>query len=129
MELAGVMITGVSTGIGAASARLLSNSGFHVFGSVRKLEDSNKLQQELGDRFTRLVFDLRDKAAILEAASVVRTALQGNRLAGLVNNAAMAIGGPLALQPLNEIAEEFEVNVVGTIAVTQASIYPLAWIR
>lgn len=122
MDLPSVVITGVSTGIGFASTRHLANNGFHVFGSVRRPHDANRLQVELGDRFTPLLFDLRDNTAILKAADVVRAALRGNRLAGLVNNAAMGLGGPLALQPLEEIREQFEVNVMGTIAVTQAFV-------
>jgi NAD(P)-dependent dehydrogenase (short-subunit alcohol dehydrogenase family) len=120
MDLPAVVITGVSTGIGFASAHLLAKGGFHVFGSVRRPQDADVLRQELGDRFTPLLFDLRDDAAISSAAAVVRDALKGNRLLGLVNNAGMGLGGPLALQPIEEIKLVFEVNVIGTIAVTQA---------
>jgi hypothetical protein len=68
------------------------------------------------------MFDFRDEAMIASAAVTVRQALEGHRLAGLVNNAAIGLGGPLALQPIEEIKQVFDVNVIGTIAVTQAFV-------
>ena len=117
-----VVITGVSTGIGFASARLLVERGYHVFGSVRRPQDAEHVRQTLGSRFTPLMFDLRDETMIARAAVTVRQALGGYRLAGLVNNAAIGLGGPLALQPIDEIKQMFDVNVIGTIAVTQAFV-------
>ena len=116
------VVTGVSTGIGYETARMLAEKGFHVFGSVRKTADADRLRTELGDRFTPLLFDLRDTEAIKAAADLVRSRLDGQRLTTLVNNAAVALGGPLALQPIEEIRQQFEVNVIGTVAVTQAFI-------
>ena len=116
------VITGVSTGIGYETARTLAEKGFHVFGSVRKTADADRLRTELGDRFTPLLLDLRDTQAIEAAADLVRSRLRGQRLTALVNNAAIALGGPLALQPIKEIRQQFEVNVIGTVAVTQAFI-------
>ena len=115
-----VVITGVSTGIGAAAARIAASHGAHVFGSVRRLEAAAALQAELGERFTPLVFDVRDEAAVAAAASTVRTALGGKRLGGLVNNAGVALAGPLALQPIAEFREQIEVNLMGPLIVTQA---------
>ena len=116
------VITGVSTGIGYETARSLAGKGFHVFGSVRRAVDADRLKAELGDQFTPLQFDLRDAQAIRTAANLVRSSLRGQRLGALVNNASIAVGGPLALQPIDEIRQQFEVNVIGTIAVTQAFI-------
>jgi NAD(P)-dependent dehydrogenase (short-subunit alcohol dehydrogenase family) len=115
-----VLITGVSTGIGAAAARIAAAHGAHVFGSVRNLKSAAALQQQLGDRFTPLVFDVRDEAGVAAAAAIVRAALGGKRLGGLVNNAGVALAGPLALQPIAEFREQLEVNVVGPMIVTQA---------
>ena len=117
-----VVVTGVSTGIGYETARTLAGRGFHVFGSVRRAVDADRLKAEFGDQFTPLQFDLRDTQAISAAADVVRSSLRGQRLSALVNNVAMALGGPLALQPIDEVRQQFEVNVIGTIAVTQAFI-------
>jgi NAD(P)-dependent dehydrogenase (short-subunit alcohol dehydrogenase family) len=115
-----VVITGVSTGIGAATARLAAQRGWHVFGSVRRPEAAAALQTELGARFTPLVFDVRDAAAIAAAAAQVAAALGGKRLSGLVNNAGVAVPGPLEVLPLAEFRDQIEVNVVGPLAVTQA---------
>jgi NAD(P)-dependent dehydrogenase (short-subunit alcohol dehydrogenase family) len=115
-----VVITGVSSGIGAAAARRAARAGAHVFGSVRQLKAAAALQAELGERFTPLVFDVRDPPAIAAAADQVRTALAGRRLGGLVNNAGIAVPGPMALLPLAEFRDQLEVNVIGPLAVTQA---------
>jgi hypothetical protein len=63
------VITGVSTGIGYETARTLAGRGFHVFGSVRRAFDADRLKAELGDQFTPLQFDLRDPQAIRAACS------------------------------------------------------------
>ncbi|HEV8044312.1 MAG TPA: SDR family oxidoreductase [Rubrobacter sp.] len=115
-----IAITGVSSGIGYGAAREFSRHGYRVFGSVRKEEDAERLRAELGANFTPLVFDVTDRAAVLGAAEEVGEMLDGSGLAGLVNNAGTAIGGPLMLQPLEEVRAHFEVNVVGLVSVTQA---------
>ena len=115
-----IVITGVSSGIGYGAAREFSRHGYRVFGSVRKEEDARRLRAELGANFVPLVFDVTDRAAVLGAAEEVGEVLGGSGLAGLVNNAGTAIGGPLMLQPLEEVRAHFEVNVVGLVSVTQA---------
>ena len=115
-----VVITGVSTGIGAAAARVAAANGAHVFGSVRRLEAAATLQSELGSRFTPIVFDVRDEAAVRAAVAHVREALGAKRLGGLVNNAGVALPGPLELQPICEFRDQIEINVVGPLIVTQA---------
>ncbi|KAK9835339.1 hypothetical protein WJX81_003566 [Elliptochloris bilobata] len=116
-----VVVTGVSSGIGAAIARALAKRGCHVFGSVRKAEDAEALAAELGDFFSPLVFDVTDPKAIPAAAKEVRSRTKGRTLLGLVNNAGMHVGqSPLAHTPLEHIRRQMEVNVVGQVAVTQA---------
>jgi NAD(P)-dependent dehydrogenase (short-subunit alcohol dehydrogenase family) len=78
-----VVITGASTGIGWATAKLLLDRGFRVFGSVRKPADADRLRTELGANFTPLLFDVTDEAAVLAAAREVRAALNARRSAGL----------------------------------------------
>ena len=90
-----VVITGASTGIGWATAKLLLDRGFRVFGSVRKQADADRLKAEFGANFTPLLFDVTDEAAVLAAAREVRAALNGETLAGLVNNAGIAVAGPV----------------------------------
>ena len=74
-----VVITGASTGIGWATAKLLLDRGFRVFGSVRKRADADRLKAEFGANFTPLLFDVTDEAAVLAAAREVRAALGGKR--------------------------------------------------
>src|ERR1700721_3652750 len=90
-----VVITGASTGIGWATAKLLLDRGFRVFGSVRKPADADRLKTEFGANFTPLQFDVTDEAPVLAAAREVRTALAGETLAGLVNNAGIGVRGPV----------------------------------
>jgi NAD(P)-dependent dehydrogenase (short-subunit alcohol dehydrogenase family) len=115
-----VVVTGASTGIGLAIARVLVGHGVHVFGSVRRHDDGRRVQSELGDRFTPLVFDVTDAAAVQASVPVVADALQGGTLFGLVNNAGIAVGGPLLYQPLDEVRRHLEVNVIGALATVQA---------
>lgn len=114
-----VVITGVSSGIGAAAAKVLVAHGMHVFGSVRKSTDGERLSAELGDNFTPLLFDVTDVDAIKESAEQVSQALDGKTLAGLVNNAGIAFGAPLLYQPLEEFKAHLDVNIMGVVAATQ----------
>lgn len=115
-----VVITGASTGIGWASAKLLLDRGFRVFGSVRKQADADRLKGEFGTNFTPLIFDVTDEAAVLAAAREVRTALGGETLAGLVNNAGIAVAGPVLELAADEFRRQMEVNFIGPIIATQA---------
>ena len=115
-----VVITGVSTGIGLAATRVLVGKGFHVFGSVRKLADGERLKAEFGEAFTPLVFDVTDAPAAQAAAEQVERALAGATLAGLVNNAGIAVAGPLLYLPVDEFRQQLEVNLTGVVIATQA---------
>ena len=115
-----VVVTGASTGIGWATAKLLLTSGFRVFGSVRKPADADRLRGEFGANFTPLLFDVTDEAAVLAAAREVRAALAGETLAGLVNNAGIAVAGPVLELPIDQFRLQMEVNVIGPIISTQA---------
>ena len=115
-----VVVTGVSTGIGLAIARVLAGHGVHVFGSVRRPGDADRVRAELGDRFTPLLFDVTDTAAIAAAVPAVAEWLGRGRLWGLVNNAGIGVGGPLIHQPLDLVRRHLEVNVIGALATAQA---------
>jgi len=115
-----VVITGASTGIGWACAKLLLDKGFRVFGSVRKEADADRLQTEFGANFKPLMFDVTDEAAVLAAAREVRAALDGETLAGLVNNAGIAVAGPVLELAADQFRRQMEVNVIGPIIATQA---------
>jgi NAD(P)-dependent dehydrogenase (short-subunit alcohol dehydrogenase family) len=115
-----VVVTGVSTGIGWATAKLLLAKGFRVFGSVRKAADAQRLGNEFGVNFVPLSFDLTDEAAVLAAAREVRAALGGETLAGLVNNAGIAVAGPVLELAAGEFRRQMDVNVIGPVIATQA---------
>jgi NAD(P)-dependent dehydrogenase (short-subunit alcohol dehydrogenase family) len=115
-----VVITGASTGIGCATAKLLLGRGFRVFGSVRKQADADRLKAEFGAGFIPMLFDVTNEAAVLAAAREVRAALNGETLAGLVNNAGIALAGPVLELPADEFRRQMDVNVIGPIISTQA---------
>ncbi len=115
-----ILITGASTGIGYGAARQFTQRGYTVFGSVRTQADADRLQHELGSHCIPLIFDVTDVDAIQRAVQEVTKRLDGNGLGGLINNAGIAIGGPLPEQPMDVIRQHFDVNVFGLLAVTQA---------
>jgi NAD(P)-dependent dehydrogenase (short-subunit alcohol dehydrogenase family) len=115
-----VVVTGVSTGIGWATAKMLAGSGFKVFGSVRDEADAGRLRAELGPHFTPLVFDITDPVAVADAAETVRGALNGEPLFGLVCNAGIAVSGPLLHVRIEDFRRQIEVNLTGQLIVVQA---------
>jgi NAD(P)-dependent dehydrogenase (short-subunit alcohol dehydrogenase family) len=115
-----VVVTGASTGIGWAVAQVLTKRGFHVFGSVRKAADAERLTAAFGQAVTPLVFDVTNESAVRAAARAVEVALGGQTLAGLVNNAGIAVAGPLLHLPVDEWRKQLEVNLTGVVITTQA---------
>jgi NAD(P)-dependent dehydrogenase (short-subunit alcohol dehydrogenase family) len=115
-----VVVTGASTGIGWGCVKVLTGKGFHVFGSVRKQADADRLRHEFGASFTPLLFDVTDEAAVKAGARTVADKLKGETLAGLVNNAGIAVAGPLLHLEIDEFRRQMEVNVTAPVIVTQA---------
>jgi NAD(P)-dependent dehydrogenase (short-subunit alcohol dehydrogenase family) len=107
------VVTGASTGIGLATAQRLATDGFEVYAGVRKDSDAERLA-DLG--LTPLKLDVTDADSIAAAAAEVGP----GGLAGLVNNAGVAITAPLEFLPVDRLREQVEINFVGQIAVTQA---------
>ena len=120
MAARSVVVTGASTGIGQACVKVLTAAGFHVFGAVRKPADGDRLAREFGANFTPLLFDVTDKTAVAAAAQKVEAALSGETLFGLVNNAGIAVAGPMLYLKIDEFERQFAVNVTGQLVVTQA---------
>jgi short-subunit dehydrogenase len=110
-----VVITGASTGIGRASALRLARGGFDVLAGVRREEDGAALRAEEG-RIEPIIVDVTDAGQVAGLAARVG----GAPLAGLVNNAGIAVAGPLEGVPLDDVRRQYEVNVFGLLAVTQA---------
>lgn len=115
-----IVVTGASTGIGWGCVKVLVGKGFHVYGSVRKQADADRLSKEFGAAFTPLLFDVTDEAAVHAAARDVAEKLKGETLAGLVNNAGIANPGPLLHVGIDSFRQQMEVNVTGQLIVTQA---------
>src|SRR5260370_4427911 len=115
-----VGIAGAFAGVGWAPATLLLDRGFRVFGSVRQQADAERLRGEFGANFIPLLFDVTDEAAVLAAAREVRAALNGETLTGLVNNAGIAVAGPVLELAADEFRRQMDVNVIGPIIATQA---------
>jgi len=116
----GVVITGASTGIGAACAVRLARLGFRVFAGVRKSADGEALEKQAPESLTPLTLDVTDAGSIAAATAAVAGEVGGAGIAGLVNNAGIAVAGPLEFLPLDELRKQIEVNTIGHVAVTQA---------
>ena len=115
-----VVITGASTGIGQACALELDRRGFRVFAGVRSETAAENLQAKASSRFTPLMIDVTDAASIAAAAKAVGATMGDAGLAGLVNNAGIVVPGPLEAVPIDALRRQFEVNLIGQVAVTQA---------
>lgn len=119
-----VLITGASTGIGAACAIGCAGQGMTVFAGVRNPKAGAALRARGGAAIIPLELDVTDGESVKRAAGIVERHVGDAGLFGLVNNAGIAIGSPLELIPLAQLRRQLEVNVVGQIAVTQA-VLPL----
>jgi NAD(P)-dependent dehydrogenase (short-subunit alcohol dehydrogenase family) len=108
-----VLVTGASTGIGEATVMHLRELGFSPIAAVRKDEDAERLEGR-GLRTTRI--DVTDADQIAAA----REALGDEPLAGLVNNAGIAVAAPLEFLPIDRLRQQLEINLIGQAAVTQA---------
>jgi NAD(P)-dependent dehydrogenase (short-subunit alcohol dehydrogenase family) len=115
-----VVITGASTGIGRAAAVRLARAGFSVLAGVRREEDGADLRAQDG-RIEAVLVDVTDAGQIASLAARVG----GGPLAGLVNNAGIAVAGPLEGVPIDLVRRQYEVNVFGLLAVTQALLDPI----
>ena len=115
-----VLITGASTGIGAACAIRLAAAGMHVYAGVREDAAGAALRAQNAALITPLHLDVTNADSIATAVATLDAQLGDAGLNGLINNAGIAIGGPLEVLPMNEIRRQFDVNVFGALAVTQA---------
>ncbi len=115
-----VVVTGASTGIGEACALRLDRAGLTVFAGVRSAEAGERLRRLASDRLHPILLDVTDEGSIELAVAAVAARLGGGGIAGLVNNAGIAVAGALEFVPVAKLREQLEVNVVGQIAVTRA---------
>jgi NAD(P)-dependent dehydrogenase (short-subunit alcohol dehydrogenase family) len=119
-----VLITGASTGIGAASALRLAELGWRVFAGVRKDQDGRALQGQTQGDLRPVLLDVTDAASVSAAEACVRDGVGAEGLTGLVNNAGIVVAGPVECVTMDDWRRQFDVNVFGALAVTQA-VLPL----
>jgi NAD(P)-dependent dehydrogenase (short-subunit alcohol dehydrogenase family) len=115
-----IVITGASTGIGYATTKACINKGYRVLGSVRKEKDAERLQAKFGEQFIPLIFDVTDETAVAAGAAKAQELIGDSGIHTLINNAGIAIGGPMMHVPLADMRRQLEVNVIGLLATTQA---------
>ena len=115
-----VLVTGASTGIGAATVLRLDRAGWTVFAGVRRPADGEALRGRSTGRLRPVILDVTDGATITAAHSTVAAAVGEAGLHGLFNNAGSAVAAPLEYLPLDDLRRQLEVNVIGLVAVTQA---------
>lgn len=115
-----VLVTGASSGIGRAAALRLAAQGYRVFAGVRRADDVAALERAAQGELAPLYLDVTRPDMVEQAARALEAAVAGRGLFGLVNNAGVVVAAPLEFVPLEDVREQFEVNVTGTLAVTQA---------
>lgn len=117
-----VLITGASTGIGRACALHLDRLGFDVAAGVRRAADGDAVRAAASPRLSSVLLDVASADSVAAALGEVAARVGPDGLAGLVNNAGIAVAGPLEILPISELRTQFEVNVIGLVAVTQAAL-------
>jgi NAD(P)-dependent dehydrogenase (short-subunit alcohol dehydrogenase family) len=112
-----VVVSGASTGIGAAAVELLASKGIIAFAGVRTAADKERLAA-LHPNIRPILLDVTSAESIAAAAAEVRAT--GIEVTGVVSNAGIAIGGPLETLPIDDLRRIFEINVFGALAMVQA---------
>lgn len=118
-----VLITGATSGIGLATAVLLAVQGYEVIATGRseeKLDILRRAAEEAGVTIRRAIVDVADAASIAALKNEVLTLTNGYGVDVLVNNAGYAEGGAIEDLPIDRLRRQFEANVIGLVAVTQA---------
>lgn len=118
-----ILISGVSSGIGYATTQSFIRKNYRVFGSVRSSDDAQRLSTQFGSQFHPLIFDLKDPKSIENGLTEMENILGPDQgLDGLINNAGISHTGPVEHLTMEEIREQFEVNVMGMIMLTKACL-------
>ena len=115
-----IVVTGASTGMGAATAKELARRGFHVLAGVRRDADADTLRAEGIEGLEPHILDITVDSDVTAIADRVARDPLRRPLRALINNAGIAIHAPVETLPLTEWRRQFEVNLFGHIAMTQA---------
>lgn len=115
-----VLVTGASSGIGAATALELDRAGMRVFAGVRDPDDGAPLVGQTSDRLQLVVLDITDAAAIASAVTQIHAGVGRSGLDAVVNVAGIGVPGPLEVLEPDQLRAELDVNVVGQVALTRA---------
>jgi NAD(P)-dependent dehydrogenase (short-subunit alcohol dehydrogenase family) len=121
-EGSAVLVTGASRGLGWDATLHLAGLGFRVYAGVRSETDGASLRREGGDRVEPILLDVTRKEQMESAVETVSAGVGAEGLWGLVNNAGIAILGPMETTPISEVRGLFEINVFGLFALTQMSL-------
>jgi NAD(P)-dependent dehydrogenase (short-subunit alcohol dehydrogenase family) len=124
MTKGSILVTGASTGIGEACARHFDQLGWEVFAGVRRDEDGERLKAGTSGNLRPVLLDVTDVASVETAVKEIAAVLGDAGLTAVVNNAGIALGGPVEYLALDDWRRQFEVNVIGQLAVTKA-VLPL----
>jgi NAD(P)-dependent dehydrogenase (short-subunit alcohol dehydrogenase family) len=116
-----VLVTGASSGIGAATALRLDADGMQVFAGIEHEHDGSAALAGASERLRRITLDVTDDRSIQRAITEVRERAPGG-LQALINNAGVGVPGPLEILPLDALRRQLDVNVVGQVAVSQAAL-------
>lgn len=116
-----VLITGASTGIGEACAQYFAERSWRVFAGVRKRSDTKRLAA-VSRNIHPVTLDITKPKQIAQATNSIRGIAGKDGLQGLVNNAGIAIVGPLEFLPITELRHQIDVNFLGQVEVTQACL-------
>jgi NAD(P)-dependent dehydrogenase (short-subunit alcohol dehydrogenase family) len=116
------LVTGASTGIGRATALWLDSRNWRVYAGVRREEDATSLAEGASDRLQPLILDVTSAEQIEAASRRVAEDTGGAGLDGLVNNAGIAVPGPLETLPIEDFRRQVEVSLTAQVAVTKAML-------
>lgn len=112
-----VVVTGASTGIGAATARELARRGFHVLAGVRRVTDADALR---ATNLEPIALDITKEADVAAFLKQMTGNSERRPLRALVNNAGIGVNAPVEVLPLSEWRRLFDVNLFGHVAMIQA---------
>ena len=115
-----VLVTGTSSGLGAATAERLAHAGWTVLAGVRRVEDGASLRGRVTGDVRPLLLDVTDDASLERAVTTVEQVCGGRGLRGLVSNAGVPLTGPVEFISVDQWRALLEVNLLGAVALTTA---------